>query len=242
MPLSSHSQIFQADQPPGQLIIGVKENLRPMGFRAPSGQLQGFEIDIARRLAQELLGTEQSKTAVVLQPVLNQERLPALLERKVTLIIARMTATSLRSRLVSFSIPYYLDGTALVTKAPTIRKATDLSQSTIAVLSNSSTVEILRYRLPQAKLVAVESYAEAHALLERGGAIAFAADATVLSGWVQQFPQYRLLSPTLSTEPLAIAIPKGLQQDELRRRINAILSRWQAEGWLQERARYWGLP
>jgi polar amino acid transport system substrate-binding protein len=242
IPPDSRSQVLQAAQPRGQLVIAVKDNLRPMGFRNPAGQLQGFEIDIARRLAQELLGTNQPETAVVLQPVLNQERLPAILQGKATLIIARVTATSLRSRLVSFSIPYYLDGTALVTRDPSVTRATDLSQSTIAVLNNSSTVEILRYRLPRAKLVAVESYTDAHALLERGGAIAFAADASVLSGWVQEFPQYRLLSPTLSTEPLCIAIPKGLQQDELRRRINAILTRWQSEGWLQERAKYWGLP
>ncbi|MGL5192033.1 MAG: transporter substrate-binding domain-containing protein, partial [Chroococcales cyanobacterium] len=41
----------------GQLIVAVKDNVRPMGFRAGNGNLQGFEIDIARRLAQELLGS-----------------------------------------------------------------------------------------------------------------------------------------------------------------------------------------
>jgi polar amino acid transport system substrate-binding protein len=242
IPLPLYAQHLQGDSVVERLVIAVKDNVRPMGFRSTNGQLQGFEIDIARRLAQELLGEQRQENGIILQPVLNQERFSVLLEGKASLVIARVTATPLRSRLVSFSIPYYLDGTALVTKDPTIARSTDLTQATIAVLDGSTTIEILRYRLPKATLVGVESYEAAQALLERGGAIAFAADASVLSGWVQEFPQYRLLTPTLSVEPLCIVLPKGLQQDALRQRINTILTRWQVEGWLRERATYWGLP
>jgi polar amino acid transport system substrate-binding protein len=37
-------------------------------------------------------------------------------------------------------------------------------------------------------------------------------------------------------------MPKGLQYNDLQLRINQIIARWTAEGWLQERALYWGLP
>lgn len=90
--------------------------------------------------------------------------------------------------------------------------------------------------------MAVASYQEALAMLERGDVPAFAADATVLAGWVQEYPAYRLLQPTLSVEPLAVVLPKGLQSDDMRRRINVLLNRWRSDGWLQERAAYWGLP
>lgn len=239
MPPLSHAADLQTIRQRGQLIVAVKDNLRPLGFRGADGQLQGLEIDIARRLAQELLGRPD---AIVLKPVLNQERLPAVLDGQVDLAIARVTATASRSRLVSLSFPYYLDGTALVTKDSALQSPSDVGSRSIAVLNGSSTIPLLQYRFPAAILVGVESYEAARALLDRGDAIAFAADASVLSGWVQEFPQYRLLAASLSVEPLSIVMPKGLQYEELRQRVNEIVMRWQQEGWLKERAAYWGLP
>ncbi len=230
---------LQTIQQRGRLIVAVKADLRPLGFRANGGQLQGLEIDIAQRLAQELLGR---KDALELQTVSNPDRLAAVLGGKVDITIAHVTGTSLRSRLVSLSVPYYLDGTALVTRDASVQRMADVGKRTIAVLDGSSTIATLRYRLPEANLISVSSYDAAHTLLEKGDAIAFAGDASVLTGWVQEFPSYRLLTPTLSAEPLCIVMPKGLQYTDLHSRINQIIARWTAEDWLRERATYWGLP
>jgi polar amino acid transport system substrate-binding protein len=97
----------------GKLIIAVKDNVRPLGFFPQEGQLQGFEIDVARELAEELFGDRQ---AVILQPVTNQERLQMIIDGKVDLVIARVTVTASRNRLVDFSPYYYLDGTGIVAK------------------------------------------------------------------------------------------------------------------------------
>lgn len=223
----------------GFLIVAVKDNLRPLGFQDAQGNLQGLEIDLARRLAQEVLGRSD---AVRLQPVANRDRLRVVLEGQVDLTIARVTATSSRDRIVSFSIPYYMDGTALVTKDAAVQKLGDVERRTIAALNGSSTIAKLRFVLPAAQLVGVNSYEEARSLLDLGGAAAFAADASVLSGWVQEYPQYRLLPTLLSAEPLCVVIPKGVQYDDLRRRVNDAIARMKAEGWLKQRAVFWGLP
>ena len=223
----------------GKLIVAVKDNLRPLGFRDASGNLQGFEIDIAKRLAEELLGKPD---AVVLQPVMNRDRLNILLEDKVDLMVARVTATNSRARLVDLSRPYYLDGTGLITKDTSIAQLRDVATKTIAVLKGSSTIPVVKYALPASKLVGVDSYEEARSLLENGGANAFAADQSVLAGWVQEYPQYRLLPVKLSTEALCIVMPKGLQYTNLQDRVNQAIARWQASGWLAERAAAWGLP
>ncbi len=223
----------------GYLIVAVKDNLPPLGFTDASGKLQGLEIDLAKALATELLGKPE---AIKLQPVANRDRLPQVLDHKVDLAIARVTATQSRARLVSFSIPYYFDGTRLITKNSSVQKLTDLAREKIAVLNHSSTIATVRYYLPQAKLVGVDSYQQARSLLESKAAIAFAADSSVLTGWVQQYPQYRLLALRLSTEPLSVVMPKGLQYEPLRRRINNAIARYLQQGWLQQRIQYWGLP
>jgi polar amino acid transport system substrate-binding protein len=223
----------------GHLIVAVKDNLRPLGFRDTHGQLQGLEIDIARRLAKELFGRE---TDLVFRPVSNQERLAVLAKDQVDLVIAGVTVTAARSRVVSFSTPYYKSGTAVVTQAPSIQKLSDLSNQTIAVLTHSSAIAWLQYQLPKAKLVEVESYQAGQALLEAGQAIAFAGDASVLTGWVQESPKYRRLPMLLSTESFAVMMPKAVQYDQLRRRVEAAILRWQQDGWLRQRASFWGLP
>lgn len=222
-----------------KLVVAVKDNVRPLGFRDAQGRLQGFEIDIARRLAEELLG---SSTAIEFQPVSNRDRLQIVIDEKVDFAIARVTVNSSRARIVAFSEPYYLDGTGFVTKNSAIRSEQELTNQTVAVLNHASTIATLKYRFPQLQLVGVDSYAAGKQLLESETAIAFAADASILAGWVQEFPEYRVLPFRVSTEPLAIVFPKGLEADQLRRSVDQLIRRWKAEGWLQQRANYWGLP
>lgn len=223
----------------GKLIVAVKDNLRPLGFYGDRDNLQGLEIDIARRLAEELVGSAE---AVVLKPISNQNRLQAVLDKEVDLVIARVTATPSRSRLVDLSDYYYLDGTGLVTKNSSVRQLSDLKTRKIAVLKNSSTIAVIRAELSDAQLIGVNSYQEALTLLETQKADAFAADNSVLSGWVQEYPQYRQLPVRLSGDALCIVLPKGLQYTSLRDRVNDAIARWQKSGWLRERANYWGLP
>lgn len=223
----------------GYLTVAVKDNLRPLGFRDASGNLQGLEIDLAQRLAVDLVGKAE---AVKFKPVANRDRLSVVLDKKVDFAIARVTATESRSRIVSFSVPYYLDSTVLVTKDASVQQLSDLAKQKVAVLNNSSTIAKVRYYVPNAELVGVNSYDEAREGIENNAAVAFAADASVLSGWVQQYPQYRLLAIKLSTEPLSVVMPKGLQYDELRRNVNQAIARYLAEGWLKQRSEYWGLP
>jgi polar amino acid transport system substrate-binding protein len=223
----------------GQLIVAVKDNLRPLGFIDQSGNLVGLEIDLARRLAQEILGDAE---AVKLQPVTNQNRLKVILEDRVDLVIARVTDTPSRRRLVDLSPYYYLDGTGLITKNPSINNLEELGKAKIAVLYNSATIAVIRSKLPKAQLIGVNSYQEALNLLEINQADAFTGDLTILTGWKQEYPQYKLLPARLSGEALCIVIPKGLQYQELREKVNQAVSNWQQSGWLQERIEYWGLP
>ena len=222
----------------GRLIVAVKDNLFPLGYRDAAGELQGFEIDIARRLAFNLLGDE---TAVEFYPVNNVDRVNVVINGAVDIAIAAITVTPQRQRITSFSEPYYLDGTGFITTAAQVNTLNDLTLGHIAVLADSSTLAHVRYQLPDATLITVASYQEAIAKLDSGQVDAFAGDVSLLTGWQQQDSRYRLLEEVISVEPIAIAIPKGTQYSDLRRAINNALRQWDDEGWLQDRAAYWGL-
>jgi polar amino acid transport system substrate-binding protein len=223
----------------GRMIVAVKDNTRPLGFKDRAGRLQGLEIDIAQRLATEILGQSNQ---VDLTPVNNQDRLQVLFDRKVDVTIARLGINRGRSRVVEFSQPYYQDGTGVLTNSAKVKKLADLAGQPVAVIQSSVSSYPLAEKMPGAKLVAVGSYEGAKRLLDEGKVVAFAADYSLLVGWMQEFPQgYGLLSEKLNVESLAIAMPKGIQHRELREFVAGALDRWKKEGWLQERIRYWGL-
>ncbi len=224
----------------GYLIVGVKDNWRPLGFRDETGHLQGLEIDLAQRLALEILGRAD---AVKLQPVMNRDRLAVVLDGQVDLVIAGVSITESRSRLVSFSTPYYIDSTTFIAQKPTIQTLKDLAGQKIAVLNGSSTIAIVKYFLPTAKLIGVDSYQEGRSRLNDHSVAAFAGDMSVLTGWVQESPATHLLiSVQLSAQALCIVMPKGIPSDHLRRKVNRAIAQWENQGWLPERRKYWGLP
>ncbi len=228
----------------GKLIVAVKDNTAPLGFRDESGRLQGFEIEVVRGLAAELLGNAD---AVEFVPVRNQERLQALLEGRVDLVVAQLSATPTRARVVAFSSPYYFESAAFVSAEAGIDTWRDLAGRRVAVLAGSqAAVALAGDLLPEpATSVLVTSYQEALELLERGEAAAFVGDASVLIGWVQEFPRYRLGDfPKVDFVPrsLSVGIPRGKQYNPLRERINVAIARWRQSGWLDEARRRWGLP
>ena len=223
----------------GYLIVAVKDNLRPLGYKDSQGNLIGLEIDIARQLAKELLGDEN---AIVFKPVSNKERLKVILDHQADIAIAKITNTVPRRRIVNFSPYYYLDGTGVITKNPNIKSLQALATAKIAVLYDSATIAIIRDRLPQAQFIGVKSYQEALQLLETSEAAAFTGDITTLIGWTQEYPTYQLLPERLSGEPLCIVMPKGLQYEELRSKVYQTLLSWRKSGWLEERIKHYRLP
>ncbi|MEM8832363.1 MAG: transporter substrate-binding domain-containing protein [Cyanobacteria bacterium P01_G01_bin.19] len=221
-----------------ELRIAVKDNVRPLGFVNEKGNLVGLEIDIARKLAEELLGDSAAANLIAVN---NRERLQVVLENEVDLAIARVAATTPRSRIVDFSPYYYLDGTSLVTNRAEVKQIEDLNRRKIAVLENSVTIAIIRNKLPNATLIGVQSYKEALELVSSNQADAFAGDRSILTGWVQEYPEYQILPDRLSGAALSVVMPKGLQHKELRQKVNQAIAKWKESGWLEERIDYWGL-
>ncbi len=218
----------------GRLIIGVKDNLPPLGFRDRDGNLAGLEIDIARELAREL------NLQIELVPIKNRDRLSALQNNQIDIAIAQITVTTNRSRLVDFSLPYYTDSTIAIAKRS--NNSQNLNQPIkIAVIKNSAAIAAIQSQYPQSAIIGANSYAEGLAALESGKVTAFVGDRTNLIQWLQDHPDYIIVGKPLAVHSLAIALPRGLQHLDLREQVLAIVSKWRKNGWLKERVSYWNL-
>jgi polar amino acid transport system substrate-binding protein len=237
-PSSAKATPLDKIQKRGTLIVAVKDNWFPLGFRDRTGQLQGFEITIARQLATDLLGSDQK---VIFKPVQNTERLTAITTGIVDIAIANLTITENRQRLVMFSDAYYRSGTGILTSDARLNRLSTLSRKAIAVLQPSVTLPYLRSFLPAAQLQGVPSYQSALERLNTHQVEAVVGDQIVLSAQAKQAGYY--FYPTrLTVQPLGMAFPKGVQHESLRAAINDRLAHWQQSGWLQNQQKIWGLP
>ncbi|CAM3753205.1 transporter substrate-binding domain-containing protein [Roseateles saccharophilus] len=88
-------------QPPQRLRIGFAVGYAPFSEVGSDGQLQGFEIDLARALCERL-------QLQCLPVILDFDGLiPALQSRKIDAIMASMAITIEREQVIAFTSPYY---------------------------------------------------------------------------------------------------------------------------------------
>lgn len=237
------SPVFAADlqtiQARGHLVVAVREHWRPLSFRNDAGDLVGLEVDLARHLAQRIF---DNPDAVVLEVVSNPDRLSAVLENRVDLAIAGITQTPERMRIVSFSLPYYLDGAGFLVRDNQSHTLQSLARARIGLLQGASTLAAVRYLLPQAQIVPLASYQSGLDYFEQGHLEGFAGDVSTLVGWQQSQAGYTLLPTIITADPLAIAIPHGTRYNDLRHLVNQSLRDGHQTGWLEERTTFWGLP
>jgi len=95
----------------GKLAFATTDSDEPFSFRAESGRLEGFEVELALRFARDM-----GYGAVEFQLLDFPEIIPAAQAGRVDLASNLITITEERKALVDFSEPYYYGGTVVVVK------------------------------------------------------------------------------------------------------------------------------
>jgi ABC-type amino acid transport substrate-binding protein len=214
----------------GNLRVGVKTDFAPFGYEAPSGQILGFDADIARYLARALLDDE---TALELVPVTSGSRIPLLYGELIDAIIASMTITGDRRRVLDFSQPYFMTGSLLLTlKDSPIRGVQDLAERRVAVVRGAVQAVDLPVIAPKARLEFFDSLPEAlHAL--RGRKVeALCQDDIALLNEARVDANLSIVGKPFLPRPYAIAVRKG--EAKFLSWIDAQLEAMKKDGTLQQ--------
>lgn len=234
--LPVHAKPLTAIQERGVLIVGIYPSGFPLAFEDGPGEWRGLEPDLARQLAVDLFGTVQ----VEFRPLLLTERIKAIETDQVDLVIANLTVTVDRARIIDFSTDYYRTYGSLALKAgDSAQSLGDLNTARIAVLPGSSTLERLKHLLPKAEVVPVANYALAQNALQTGQVRAVAADSIVFAGWMKQGVPLRVLPVPLGGYVVGMGLPKGLPSSDWRDWVNSRIRVWQSTGWLAQIQERW---
>jgi ABC-type amino acid transport substrate-binding protein len=134
-------------QSTGRIIAGISFDIPGMGYRDPgTGLIEGFEADLARAIAKELLGAPDR---VDFFQVTDAQRISVLQNDLVDMVLSQMTITPDRAEQVDFSIPYLITREAiLVPKGSSIKSFDDLKGKRIAVTADSISLRRMRASLP----------------------------------------------------------------------------------------------
>jgi len=98
----------------GYLVVGVRYDLQPFGYVTGEGEVTGFDVDLGRELARRWLG---DAGAVQFRQVRSDTAVEHLRAGDVDILIAALTHMQGREAGADFSLPYFVDGQALLVRA-----------------------------------------------------------------------------------------------------------------------------
>ena len=210
----------------GKLVVGVRRDSPPFGFQDAQGDIWGFDVDLARAIAERL------KVRLEIVPVTAADRFEKLRAGAVDLLAASCTITRAREEEVDFSLPYFADQQAfLVKKDSGIKGYLDIAGRTVGAVEGSTSMENLKIVQPDAKPAAFKDYREAFDAFKAGRVDAITSDSMILLGLLGGKRGDFSIVGRFGYEPYGLAV----RQDDSRwrDRINCILMELWDDGILQ---------
>ncbi|WTG17881.1 glutamate ABC transporter substrate-binding protein [Streptomyces decoyicus] len=212
----------------GQLVVGVDQNTYQWGYRNPAtGTLQGFDIDLARAIAEDILGPHPK---VVFKAVPTNQRIPALRKRSVDMVVRTMTINCARKQQVAFSTSYFQAGQQVLAPVTSKIKAFDdsLRGKRVCTAAGSTGETALTAQRHGAKVLTVPSQLDCLVRLQLGQADAVVTDSALAAAQAAQDPAVELKGEPFTDESYGVAMNKD--DTDLVRRVNKVLDDYRGGG------------
>jgi polar amino acid transport system substrate-binding protein len=235
--LAAGESVVETVQKRGVLKVGMSTFV-PWAMKDKSGELIGFEIDVARRLAEDM------GVKVEFVPTKWSGIIPALITGKFDIIIGGMGILPSRNLKVNFSIPYDYTGMSMVAHKEKAEGFAGLSafnrnDVTIAARLGSTAATATKKYLPKAELRLFDDEAQAYQELVNGRVHAVVGSAPTPAFQALKYPDklFLPLKETFTREPIGFALRKG--DFDTVNYVNNWIRYVEAEGFLAERKHYW---
>lgn len=193
----------------GVLVVGVKADYPPFGYRAPSGDIIGIEPDLAADAAKRL------GVKLQLVPVVAANRMQFLEQGKIDLLIATMTDTPERAQVVDIIKPdYYASGyNLMLPKSVTITSWDQLKGEPICAIQGAFYNKRVAEKFG-AQVIAFTGVAQALTALKQGRCIGFVYDDTAIEGQLlnPEWKGYAMPFPSQDAQPWGLAVKRGEPQ------------------------------
>ncbi len=202
----------------GKLVVGTSTPYEPMEYKDETGNIVGFDIDIANEIANQL-GVETDIRDMDFDLLID-----AVANGEVDIAIAAITITTEREERVAFSNPYLNAGQVIITNESNqeINIPEDLKDKKVGVQnSTTSEEEALKYT-NETNVIKYNDYIEAVTNLEAGTIDAVIIDRPAGIVLAKDNSNIKIVGNPFTNELYGIAIKKG--ESALKTEINKVIA------------------
>lgn len=192
----------------GKIRIGVFGDKPPFGYLDAEGKNQGFDVEIAKNMSQDLFGSPDKVEFVVTEAA---NRVEYIKSGKVDVLLANFTQTPERAEVVDFAAPYMQVSLGVVSpKNAPIKNVDDLKGKTLLVNKGTTADAYFTKNRPDITLQKYDQNTETFDALKDGRGAALAHDNALLWAWAKENPQFEVAIGKLGEpENIAPAVKKG---------------------------------
>lgn len=192
----------------GILKIGVFSDKNPFGYVDENGEIQGYDVVFAKRLAKDLLGSEDKIEFEYLDAA---NRIEYLQSNKIDITLANFTVTEDRAKEVDFTLPYMKVALGVVSpESALITEPKQLEGETLIVVKGTTAETYFEAEYPGIKLLKFDEYQEAYDALLDGRGDAFSTDNTEVLAWALQNKGFKVGIESIGNEDtISAAVAKG---------------------------------
>ena len=222
----------------GKLIVGVKADYKPWGFRDSSGKIVGMEADMAKDVA-DTMGLDLELVAVQ-----SSNRMQFLEQGKIDLMIATMSDRADRREIVGIIGPnYYTSGTNVMSpKALGLTNWEELRDKPVCGKQGAFYNQIVEERYG-AEIVAFVGNAEAKQALRDKKCIAWVYDDSSIMSDLSSgnWDEFEMPLASEDDNPWGLAVPRDEQDCVFGRFMAGMQYDWHQSGRLMELEEKWGI-
>ena len=230
--LSSCNNRDNSEVAPGKLVVGTSADNPPYEF-IKDGEVVGFDIDLAREIAEEMT------RELIIKNLDFPGLLPSVLSNNVDMVISALSITPERLNNVDFSMSYGSSEMAVLYLGNTEYKEEDFADKVIGVQFGTTWEEYAKKRIENSLKGRVKSLANNLSLVQE--LLNKNIDIVVMEGLqVSKFSKkykelnYKIIKDT-KTE-FAIALPKN---SEFTNQVNEILQKLEKKGAINKLKEKW---
>jgi polar amino acid transport system substrate-binding protein len=211
----------------GRLIVGLDIGSNLFSFRDPiTGEITGFDVDVAGEVARDIFGTPSQVEYRILS---SADRIAALQNNQVDIVVKTMSITCERRKLVNFSTEYLsANQRILAPRDSAISQASDLSDKRVCAAKGTTSLRNIKQITPPPIVVEVVTWADCLVAMQQRQVDAVSTDDTILAGLVAQDPYLHITGPSMNEEPYGVGI--NLENTGLVRFVNGTLERIRRDG------------
>jgi putative glutamine transport system substrate-binding protein len=224
----------------GEIIIGVKTDVPYFSYYDEvNGTYSGYEIEIARLIAEDLFGSAEKVTFF---PVTAKTRTVHIEHGDIDLAIASFSVNEERQAQVNFSPGYYQDYAGLLTRNDSdIHGLADLNGKSIGVVQNSSAGNAINEAAKNlgitVRIVTYATYDDVLSAVIARRCDAFCTDRAILKGYINA---ETILTPDrFAPQNYAVATKK--ENIELAAYIDGLIEKWSNDGTLEALKEKYGI-